>query len=229
MKDFFHIHTYRCGHTDGSADEDYIKKAIELGGDNIWFTDHAPFPGNPFGNRMKYEDLDEYILSLKKLKSKYSNRINVKIGLEIEYFPSYDDYYKTLKSMNIFDCLMLGQHMYEVIPNQYSFSLSKERLQKEECYGLASAIMMGMNTGYFNVLAHPDRVFRRIEVWNDDMAELVKEIINSAKENDVILERNLSSKKDSKYYDKFWAIVPEDVNTIVGYDAHNVDDLRIYK
>jgi histidinol-phosphatase (PHP family) len=53
------VHTYRCGHAENVSDEEYIKKAISLGASGIWFTDHAPFPGDPFGNRMKYSELDE--------------------------------------------------------------------------------------------------------------------------------------------------------------------------
>ena len=49
----FHVHTFRCKHAEMVPDEEYIKKSIDLGATDIWFTDHAPFPGNPFGGRMK--------------------------------------------------------------------------------------------------------------------------------------------------------------------------------
>lgn len=64
----FHVHTYRCGHTDGALDEDYIKKAMELNFSAITFSDHAPFPGDLFGNRMKMEQLPEYVETLGRLK-----------------------------------------------------------------------------------------------------------------------------------------------------------------
>lgn len=226
MKDFFHIHTYRCGHTDGSSDEDYIKRAIGLGGTSIWFTDHAPFPGNPFGNRMNYEDLEDYISSLQYLREKYTNIIDVKVGLEIEYFPSYDYYYNELASMDVFDCLLLGQHMYELEPNNYSFSLAKERLQEEECYGLFNAIKLGIESGYFNILAHPDRIFRRIAKWDDAMDGLVDNLINVCFKNNITLEKNIASQRDSKYYDMFWRKSSNYLNTIIGYDAHSTSELK---
>ena len=34
----------------------YVKRAIELGAHSIWFSDHSPFPGDPFGNRMNMPD-----------------------------------------------------------------------------------------------------------------------------------------------------------------------------
>ena len=66
--DIFHVHTFRCGHAEDISDKKYIEKAIELGATGIWFTDHAPFPGDPFGNRMKYSELEEYVSTLLRYK-----------------------------------------------------------------------------------------------------------------------------------------------------------------
>ncbi len=59
--DVFHVHTYRCRHAENIPDRDYVEKAIELGAEGIWFTDHAPFPGVPFqrAHRMLCEELPE--------------------------------------------------------------------------------------------------------------------------------------------------------------------------
>ena len=80
-KEIFHVHTYRCKHASEERDWEYIEKAIELGATKIAFTDHAPFPGNPFGNRMDIEQLPEYLDTLQSLKEKYQDKIIVKIGL----------------------------------------------------------------------------------------------------------------------------------------------------
>lgn len=53
--EIFHVHTWRCRHSSAEPDEAYIQKSLELGAEKITFTDHAPFPGNPFSNRMDYE------------------------------------------------------------------------------------------------------------------------------------------------------------------------------
>lgn len=100
-KELFHVHTYRCKHAGDERDELYIKKAIELGAGRITFTDHAPFPNNPFGNRMDIESLQEYINTLKGLKERYKTDIDVRIGLEIEYLPAFNDYYRWLYEKKI--------------------------------------------------------------------------------------------------------------------------------
>ena len=107
-KNIFHVHTFRCGHAENIPDKAYVEVALELGASDIWFTDHAPFPNDPFGARMKYAELDEYLRTLSELKVRYQN-INVHIGLEVEYFPSFDKngYYEYLRSRPEIEMLLL--------------------------------------------------------------------------------------------------------------------------
>ena len=116
-------------------DEEYIKKAISLGATDLWFTDHAPFPDNPFGGRMKYEELSEYISTLKNLKEQYQRQIKIHIGLEIEYFSGYDrsGYYQELSNNPDLEILLLGQHMAEDPEDRehYTFEWPKERLLED--------------------------------------------------------------------------------------------------
>lgn len=80
----FHTHTSRCLHA-GGTDVEYIEAAIENNIKILGFSDHAPYPDNRFGLRMQYNELDEYLQTMKKLKNKYLNQIEIRIGLEIEY------------------------------------------------------------------------------------------------------------------------------------------------
>ena len=229
-KTAFHVHTYRCGHAENIPDEAYIKKAIELGADDIWFTDHAPFPDNPFGARMQYSQLEEYIQTLHALKKKY-NEINIHIGLETEYFSFYDKmgYYQQLRSIPELEMLLLGQHMAEISDNPpvYSFSLDTEQLCRKEYQLLGNAIIQGMKTGYFDAAAHPDRIFRRCTGWNDEMNKLSSEIINAAVLMHIPLEMNLASFENSRYYRReFWQLVPDSAERIVGLDAHSLYELE---
>lgn len=225
-KNLFHVHTYRCGHAAGDTDEMYVKKAIELGAESITFTDHAPFPGNPFGNRMDYEMLPEYVQSLSYLKEQYDGLIKIKIGLEIEYLPGFMNYYEQLNNSKLFDILILGQHFYECKDGIYSFSLKKQEFQMQDAEGLYNAAIEGMKTGYFKVIAHPDRMFRSCEEWNSYMEQMSKEIIDIAKKQNVLLEQNISSmKQGNSYRPEFWEMVLDDKDIIIGLDAHSVDDL----
>lgn len=225
MKELFHIHTYRCGHAENISDEVYVLKAIECGAERITFTDHAPFPGNPFGNRMQYEELPEYLSTLNALKEKYRNTLEVRIGLEVEYLPSFIEYYQDLRCSGNFDLLMLGQHMYEVSPGEYSFNYPELRTVEYE--GCLRAVTEGIQTGLFDVVAHPDRAFRRVKEWNEECEEISKQIINAAEQYGVMLEQNYSSmKRKNNYWKEFWRLVPNKNSIMQGIDAHSVRELE---
>lgn len=224
MLDIFHVHTYRCGHAENVSDEVYIQKALELGADRITFTDHAPFPGDIFFNRMQYEQLPEYVDTLEQLKRKYEGQILVRIGLEIEYLPSFQSYYEELAG--ILDLLMIGQHFFEAAPGRYSFSLPDQ--QEIEYPGCVEAMLRGIETNLFQVVAHPDRVFRRIKRWNQDCEEKSRELICLAQSKDVILEKNLSSMRHKNYYrEEFWDLLHPENRTIFGLDVHSVEELEL--
>lgn len=221
----FHIHTFRCNHAGDYNDEDYIIQAVKLGFNQIVFTDHVPFPDDPFGGRMHYNELNRYLSTIHYYERKYKNIIDVKVGFEVEYLPSFNEYIKSLYDRKDVDILILGQHMYEIEEKEYSFSLNEEYLKKEYL-GLGEAIIEGVNTGLFEVVAHPDRIFRRCDKWTDDMQEVSLRIINACIDNHIALEVNKSSQKNKKYFwSEFWELANNYKNIVIGYDAHNPEEI----
>ena len=237
-KSAFHIHTYRCGHAGEHADKEYIERAIELGYEQIVFTDHAPFPGDVFGHRMSITSLEEYINSLHSLADTYKKDIEILAGLEIEYIPSFRKYIYELYSNEALDILILGQHMSEIDTGRYSYSLSEQEL-KNEYVMLGEAMIQGVETGMFDVIAHPDRIFRRCREWTVDMQNMAERIIDAAKRKDIALELNISSKeKDWQYLERFWDVAKalNYNNIVIGLDAHSPQEIidademsRIYR
>ena len=85
----WHTHTSRCGHATGT-DEEYVLAAIQAGIKKLGFSDHAPYPNAYIqGIRMSYEQYDEYVSSIKQLKEKYKNEIEIYVGLEVEYYEEH--------------------------------------------------------------------------------------------------------------------------------------------
>lgn len=221
--EIFHVHTKRCKHASDDEDYRYVESAINLRADRIVFTDHAPFPGNPFRNRMGIEELPEYVTSMKALKKEYAGQIEVLFGLEIEYLPSFQVYFQELYDSKNFDLLMLGQHFYENEDGSYSF---QNEDKSEEFKGLRSAIVSGIETGLFDAVAHPDRIFRRCKEWNSDMMGASYDIINAASEHQVLLEKNFTSKqRKNQYWPPFW-VRAAGKPMLTGYDAHSVGEME---
>lgn len=230
----FHIHTKRCRHASDESDEDYVRTAISLGAEKITFTDHAPFPFNPFGSRMDFEELDEYISSLNSLKEKYADKINVEIGLEAEYLPEFLNYYKELKSKGLL--LVLGQHFYCHENGEFSFTDSNDYNRKNEFKGCGKAIIEGMETGLFDAVVHPDRIFRRLYSWTSQAEQVAESIIAAASKNSIPLEMNLSSyeklikeNKNSFWRNEFWNLATDSdfpLKLIFGLDAHSTAEMK---
>jgi len=224
-KELFHIHTFRCGHAENVSDEEYVKAAVKLGASRIVFTDHAPFPGNPFGNRMSYEELPEYVETINNLKEKYHGAIEILCGLEIEYLPSFLDYYIKLKNTPGIDLLIVGQHFYEHEPGRYSFyDIDKTYEFEGQCTAMAQAI----STGIFDVIAHPDRSFRASDTLGPRETKAAFKIIEALSEceNKPCLEINIASKLAGRYFkEDFWNMVPADVTIVNGIDAHSVNEM----
>ena len=108
----YHTHTRRCGHADNNmTDEDFVKLFIKKGFTKIAFTDHCPEKeeiDHRANMRMKYFEKDEYINSIKSLKERYKDKIEIETGFEIEYLPGQEENLFELKKET--DKLILGQH-----------------------------------------------------------------------------------------------------------------------
>ena len=227
--EIFHVHSFRCGHAEAVPDEVYIRKAIELGARGIWFSDHAPFPGDPFRNRMRYEELEEYLSTFAGLRERFTGQIAVHIGLEAEYLPSYakQGYYERLRDDPRVEFLLLGQHFAETEadPPEYTFSWDKERMERDEYTALGEAVVAGIRSGWFDVVAHPDRVFRRRKRWDDGMERMSGQIIAAAAAAGIPLELNMHSVTQKHHYWKeFWKLCPSGP-AVCGVDAHTVDEM----
>lgn len=220
--EIFHVHTARCGHASDATDEAYVLKAIELGSERIVFTDHVPFPGDPFGSRMKMDEMKGYLESIQLLKLKYRDKIQVLCGFEAEYFPQYMEFYGHLKRNASIDILMLGQHMYMHGDGTYNF-MDKDRSQEFE--GLSRAIAEGLSTGFFDVLAHPDRMYMRYGKVDERVVDAIERVVNAAKENQVVLEKNYGSMyKEHNFGAEFWEYAG-DAKYLYGYDAHSLEEI----
>lgn len=101
----YHTHTYRCGHADlNLKDKEYVEEFIKLGFKKIAFTDHCPEKNENDKRpniRMGYEQRKEYLESIKQLKEKYADKIEIESGYEVEYLPGEEANLMELKEETI--------------------------------------------------------------------------------------------------------------------------------
>ena len=227
----YHSHTARCGHAWGTDDE-FVQAAIDNGYSVLGFSEHSPWPFKDgyqeidSRQRITVEELDSYITDMHALKDKYADRIEIKIGLECEYFPQYFDWLKTVRSK--LDYLLLGVHCaYHDEHLSHYYARSTRVAQVEEYLRCALA---GMESGMFAYLAHPELCLADYPKFDDVCKEMVHSICRKAKELDMPLEYNLygvdkqhrGRQKGLGYPCKlFWeAAADHGCTAIIGVDAH---------
>lgn len=222
----YHTHTTRCRHASDS-DEEYVISAINAGIKYLGFSDHAPFifpDGYESTYRVEVSAIDDYFSSLRNLKAKYRDKIDIKIGFEMEYYPAYFPAMCDLAIESGAEYLILGQHyLYNEHPDGIPSSLKTEDPDRLREY--VDCVIGGIKTGAFSYVCHPDMVkFLGDEViYKNEMRRLCE----VAKEYEIPLEINFLGIREGRIYprDIFWQIAGEiGAPVTYGMDAHKKED-----
>jgi len=253
MKTNYHTHLKLCGHALGMT-EDYVKKAIELGFDEIGMSDHGPIPRewmtpeeyqyNWLERQMTLSDFHQiYLPDIDQAISKYKDKIKILKAIEIEYVEGHDDFYEQLRSH--LDYMNLGVHY--VFHQKTVYNLY-EPINHEEIAYYADNIEKALATGYFKILVHPDLFLFNYtssagmhREFDSYARKVALRIIEAAVKNDVALEINaggiakqpfwIHGKMERPYpRTEFWKLVKPfaksgEIKVIIGADAHIPDAL----
>lgn len=228
MRSNYHTHTPRCHHAEGTERE-YIEQAICAGFEALGFSDHAPylFDGDYRSRiRMDPADLADYCAVLHALQAEYQDRILVRIGLEMEYYPKlFARQMQFLRDYPL-EYLILGQHaLYNEQDGDWTGRpTTEERLLDQYC----GQTMEALDTGIFTYFAHPD-IFNFV---GDPAAydRSMRRLCRKAKDCGVPLEINLLGQREEKQYPNpvFWRIAAEEGCTaVLGSDAHVPEDVFV--
>ncbi len=228
----YHTHTRRCGHASGD-DEEYVLAAIKAGYKVLGFSDHAPYRDYPHkGSHMDIEDFAGYIESIHSLKEKYKDQIQIRIGLESEYYPYCLEERKLL--LKDLDYMLLGQHYDH--PSGKGVNYFKEN-SDEEILIYANSVAQAADTGIYSYLCHPDVFMNQQTAFTPACEEAAHIIGKACEKNHLPVELNvrgiMKGKKPfangNQYWyphKDFWRILAKyDVKAVVGIDAHSPEDL----
>ena len=219
----YHTHTFLCMHATGAL-EHYVASAIKGGIKYMGFSDHIPFlraDGDYSNYRIRPQTVGFYIDEVKRLKEKYKDQIDIKMGFEMEYYPK--DFDRMLKSAIDYgaEYLILGEHFLE---DECAQKLSGNALTDNEDYlaHYVKNVIAAIKSGVFTYVAHPDIVNFKgpDEIYDREMMKLIK----VSEEYNIPLEINFLGIREGRKYPKehFWELVGKTKAPVTfGFDAHH--------
>ena len=245
MKANYHTHLKLCGHAIGMT-KDYAKAAILDGFEVMGMSDHGPikpefmteeeFKYHWLERQMTYEDfINIYLKAVYAAKEKFAGKLKIYAGIEIEYLYPFHEYFVDLR--NKLDYMNLAIHFFYhngVLVNSF------DDVNYDNVYSYGLNAKMGMETGLFQILVHPDvymyhyKSFDGTRRFDDRCEKTARLIIESAIKNNVYLEINCGGMYKCTYAnkpvgkfayprDEFWKIASEykDLKVVIGLDAHD--------
>ena len=228
----FHTHTSRCHHAFGN-DEEFVRTAIQNGFEVLGFSDHACWKYDSdfvAHMRMKLDEFDDYKDSVLYLKDRYKKQIEIRLGLEAEYFPKYMDWLLDFCIENEIDYLIFGNHYYGTDEDHIYLGGAKGKYIK----GYFDTCIEGMKTGMYAYLAHPELILRdtggfitpEIEEGFHRICKISQDYNVPLEFNVLGMQHNMRMGYEEYPHTKFWQIAAQyNVKAILGMDAHRICDL----
>ncbi|MDP8212154.1 MAG: histidinol-phosphatase HisJ family protein [Candidatus Zapsychrus exili] len=228
----YHMHTFLCGHATGEP-KDYVERAISLGLKEVGFSDHAPFLSHVDPSvTMGIDKLLDYYKMISDLKEEYKDKISIKIGIEADYMPDYEEKTKELLALYSFDYILGSVHFIE----SWGFDNPDERPKwdKQDINSIYFAyhklLRKSAETGMFDIMAHVDLLKKFGDRATKDLSGEVNATARVFKECGVAIEINSSGLR--KPIGEIYPSLPElkiycneGVPIVFGSDAHTPEQV----
>jgi histidinol-phosphatase (PHP family) len=234
----YHTHNSWCNHAHGNV-EDYIKAAIAKGLNEIGLAGHFPMNLMPQASQvnqwaMNPDQFPEYLTLCHALREKYKNQIEVKVGSEVDFFPSVFNEYKQAVSPYIeqLDFLIGSVHALpfhdgaRCIDGPDNPTLMK-KYGVDNLYRIYYETLAEMaNTGFFQIVGHCD-LPKKIGVLPTEATwPHVISFLDAVEVNGLAVEINTSGLKRPvgvQYPDDkiILELVQRQIPIVLGSDAHH--------
>ena len=247
----FHTHSHYC---DGHGElRDYVELALANGFDALGFSGHAPVP---FENKFSIKDgqYRHYCDEVRALKEEYRGRIDISLGLEIDYIPGMQEDFTPLIEEGGLEYTIGSVHLIPASGNPQAVTdLWFIDGPRQETYDNGLRLLFGGDirrgvTAYFRqqdemivknrptIVGHPDKVamhnrgryFSEEDPW---YRELALETLSLIHEQGLICELNTRGIYKGRHPDYYPskplinAMKQWRIPLLVSTDAHTPEDL----
>ena len=193
-----HVHS---NESDGSlSPRELLERAVEEGLGCVCFTDHFRMPKEirDYGEARKHGD--DYYDELEKLRVEFAGKVDVLIGVELDWVDGYEDWFLSEMGDRDYDFILGAVHWLKNLDGDFSRphfptggieEFGGERIFIENYFG---EIRKMIEFGGIDCVAHLDAFRKRLEsngvLCEDWYKDLVVDLLRLMKEREVVLEVN---------------------------------------
>jgi histidinol-phosphatase (PHP family) len=149
-----HCHTPLCKHAHGEPVA-YAAAAEQRGLKGIIFTCHCPLPdGISHAVRMAPEQYDRYIELVADARAQFGGRIDVRLGLESDYYPGVEPWLEKLHARAPLHHVLGSVHPQ--VPDYRQRFFTGDWFAYQQVY--FDHLARAAETGLYDTIAHPDLI-----------------------------------------------------------------------
>ena len=184
----YHMHSILSDGKDSY--EEMVRMAIEKGLEEIGFSDHVCL--KPVDWAIREEDIPVMTRQILDLKLKYQDQIKIRYGIEVDYFPGYENEIKDLIESIPVDYIIgsihfIGDWNFDTDESLYGKWTNNELY--EMYFGL---VQQAAKSGLFDIICHLD-IIKKFRVYPEsNQDQLFEDTIKIIKAHNLVVELNTS-------------------------------------
>ncbi len=218
-----HMHTPLCKHAWGEPEE-YAAQAVERGLNGITFTCHSPMPSGFWPHvRMSDSEFEDYVALVERCRLRYEGILEVRLGLESDFFPGLEGWAKALHERADFHYILGSVHWQG--PEYRAMFDDEDEFAFRRSY--FENLAASAETGLFDCLSHPDLIKNyfpgnwHFEEWQETIAAALDRIAKTG----VAMELNTSGihksyKEINPSLSMLRMMAERGIPVVVGSDSH---------
>lgn len=220
-----HMHTPLCKHATGEPEE-YATQAEKNQLKGIVITCHNPGPKG-WGERvrMSMEQFPAYLEMVARAQEVWNGRIDIRLGLESDYYPGFEPFLTDLHARADFDYILGSIHPGH--PYYKEMFYEKDDVAFQRLY--FEHLAMAAESGLFDCLSHPDLI-KRLYQYRWDVAkhlDHIKTCLDRIAKTGIAMELNTSGlhkrqcQEMHPSFEMLEAMQERGIPVVLGSDAHS--------
>lgn len=218
-----HSHTPLCRHAFGEPTE-YAAVAYQRGLEGLIVTCHNPMPDG-FGSRvrMRLDEFAQYVSLVEQTRDTWAGRVDVRLGLEADYFPGHEDFLQQQLASADFH-YVLGSVHPQLIEYREAFWRDDPRENQRNYFAMLAT---AAETQLFDCISHPDLIKNlTVRDWApESIMDSITDALDRIAKTGTAMEINTSGRHKSipeinPFPVMLRAMCARQIPVVIGADAH---------